>query len=290
MLGYSDDNWVLAPSLDALQEMMNIIENYCQTQNLKFSTDSDPKKCKTKCIAFLKKERPLPSIILCGNRLPWVKNGIHLGNNFNSKYDGLSSDIILKRACYIQKNCEILQEFFYAHPRTKFQINNIYNCHFTGSPLWDLFGPDAVKLEKTWNVSVRQMFSLPRETHKYLIEPISESWHIKKILLLRFISFVKQIKTSKKRAPKVLLRVIESDTRSVTGNNIRNILRLTKKMCINDVVKQDIDNIEYMTIPDDEKWRVSLIKNVIEALNLPVDTLGPSINELRDILNFVCTS
>ena len=61
-------------------------------------------------------------------------------------------------------------------------------------------------------------------------------------------------------------------------------------MCINDVVKQDIDNIEYMTIPKDEKWRVSLIKNVIEALNLPVDTLGPSINELRDILNFVCTS
>ena len=71
MLGNSDDNWVLAPSLDALQKMINIIENHCKDHNLKFSTDSDPKKCKTKCVAFMREERTLPRIILCGNCLPW---------------------------------------------------------------------------------------------------------------------------------------------------------------------------------------------------------------------------
>ena len=50
MFGYSDDNWVLAPSIDALREMMKTVEDYCNEHNLKFSTDPNPTKCKTKCI------------------------------------------------------------------------------------------------------------------------------------------------------------------------------------------------------------------------------------------------
>ena len=64
MFGYSDDNWVLAPSWDALKEMMETIEEYCKNHNLKFSTDPNPVKCKTKCLAFLKAERKLPDIVL----------------------------------------------------------------------------------------------------------------------------------------------------------------------------------------------------------------------------------
>ena len=96
LFGYSDDNWVLAPSLDSLREMMKTVEEYCNDHNFKFSTDPNPKKCKTKCIAFLKKERNLPSIFLCGNPLPWVREGIHLGNNFSNKYDGMLRDIMIK--------------------------------------------------------------------------------------------------------------------------------------------------------------------------------------------------
>ena len=127
MFGYSDDNWVLAPSFDALKEMMTTIEEYCSEHNLRFSTDPDPVKCKTKCIAFLKDERELPSIILCGNPLPWVKEGIHLRNNFENKYNGMSRDMMMKRAQYIQKNCDLQQEFMVAHPVTRFKTNVIFN-------------------------------------------------------------------------------------------------------------------------------------------------------------------
>jgi hypothetical protein len=109
MFGYSDDNWVLAPSLDALKEIMETIEEYCNTHNLKFSTDPNPVKCKTKCIAFLKKERDLPSIYLCGDPLPWVKEGIHLGNYFENKYNGMLRDVKIKRAEYVSKNCDLQQ-------------------------------------------------------------------------------------------------------------------------------------------------------------------------------------
>ena len=135
LLGYSDDNWVLAPSVASLQEMLLTIENYCDQHNLKFSTDPRPEKCKTKCIAFLLKEKELPDVTLCGNKLPWVKEGIHLGNYFENVYDGMTRDIRLKKVNFIAKNFELLQEFYFAHPNTKLKTTVIYNYHFTGSPL-----------------------------------------------------------------------------------------------------------------------------------------------------------
>ena len=53
ILGYADDLLLLAPTHDALQEMMKTCETYANKLNLSFSTHADPKKCKTKCIAYL---------------------------------------------------------------------------------------------------------------------------------------------------------------------------------------------------------------------------------------------
>ena len=87
IFGYSDDNFLMAPSLAWLQEMLNTSEEYALSHNLKFSTDPQPKKCKTKCIAFLKRQRDLPNLKLCGNNLPWVSSGKHLGNTIENKMD-----------------------------------------------------------------------------------------------------------------------------------------------------------------------------------------------------------
>ena len=48
MVGYSDDNWILAPSLSALQDILKTCEEYAEKHNLKFSTDVNPQKCKCK--------------------------------------------------------------------------------------------------------------------------------------------------------------------------------------------------------------------------------------------------
>ena len=135
ILGYSDDNFLLAPSLHALQEMVLICERYAKEHDLKFSTNPDPKKCKTKCIAFLKKPRDIENIKLCGDELPWVSSGNHLGNVLENKIDGMKQDIKVKRAQYIARNNALYQEFSFCHPFTRFHVNCIYNSSFTGSPL-----------------------------------------------------------------------------------------------------------------------------------------------------------
>ena len=78
IFGFSDDDIAIAPTFTALEGMMKIIENFCKEHGLPFSTNPNPQKSKTKCIALLDNKRDLPDIILDGNKTPWVDKINHL--------------------------------------------------------------------------------------------------------------------------------------------------------------------------------------------------------------------
>ena len=120
----------MSPTFDGLQKMLLICEKYASAHNLRFSTDPNAKKSKTKCIAFLLKKRNLANLWLCGNQLPWVNAGKHLGMKLENKPGSIvKQDMKEKRAQYIQRNNELMQEFSYANSTTKTKINSIYNSH-----------------------------------------------------------------------------------------------------------------------------------------------------------------
>ena len=229
-------------------------------------------------------------MFLCGNPLPWVSSGKHLGITVSDKIDGMKADIRIKRAQYVDKNNEILQEFYFSHPATKLQINGIYNTHLSGSCLWDLFSREAIMMENTWNVSVRLMLDIPRESHKYLIEPLSKMTHMKIVLVKRFLTFLEQIRKSNKSASKFLLDSIIQDTGSTTGSNLRNILLQTDKTDVRELCPQDAFKIKYHQIPQEEQWRLSYIQDIIEAKNGQMMISNISDSDLDDMLSVLCTS
>ena len=79
-----------------------------------------------------------------------------------------------KRAQYITRNNELSQEFSFAHSIIKCLINNVFNTHFTGSSLWDLFNKATEMLENL-GTSPKELCLHYPEKHKYLIEPISKT-------------------------------------------------------------------------------------------------------------------
>ena len=129
-----------------------------------------------------------------------------------------------KRACYIQRNNELMQEFWFTHSSTKDFINRVYNSHFYGSVLWNLFEKEANMLYNTWSVSVRKMFGLDRRSHRYLIEPVSDMQHIKMSLMQRFVGFTRKLSSSKKNVLRHAFEVFKTDCRSTTGFNLRTIM------------------------------------------------------------------
>ena len=64
------------------------------------------------------------------------------------------------------------QEFHYADPHTVLQLYSIYICYFYGSNLWDFNSVELQRLFNSWNVSIRILFDLPRETYRYFIEQL----------------------------------------------------------------------------------------------------------------------
>ena len=131
------------------------------------------------------------------------------------------------------------------------------------------------------------MFGLPRETHQYFVEAVSGRPHLKTLLIERFLNFITQIRKSNKNALRNVLKMVENDTRSITGSNLREILLLTDKNDIYDLCKEDGKLITYKEVPEAELWRIESLKELIDV------RWGRSEfteKEIEQMINFVSTN
>ena len=118
----------------------------------------------------------------------------HIGNFISNTMDGNQVDVRVKAAKYIDKNNSICQS---AHPQTKVKLKNIFNCHYTGCQLWQIGSRALVKLESTYNRSLKVMLELPWDTHRYLMMPLSAGLpHLHKVLVKGYPSFIQMIRNS----------------------------------------------------------------------------------------------
>ena len=169
-------------------------------RNLKFGTNPDPKKAKTKCIIFSKKRKnsQLPAnIVLNGVILPWVSQVKHLGHTLQAD-NSMKVDMAMKRGAFIGKVNSLLQEFHAVPSEVFIKILNIYATSLYGSNTWDLLSSECDRLYKSFNVAIRKVLDVDRCTHRYMIEPLSGSQHLKVMLESRYATFYKTLVTSKK--------------------------------------------------------------------------------------------
>ena len=155
--GYADDLLLLSASRSGLQSMVNKCSDFMKKKGLKFSTNVNPEKSKTKCLIFSKKRKDrmnVTPIKLNGDNLPWVGEVKHLGNLLESD-NSMRRDIAIKRGQFIGKVNSLSQEFFFVKPGIFMQVLNTFCASFYGSGLWDLFSPDCERLNAAWNVAVR---------------------------------------------------------------------------------------------------------------------------------------
>ena len=182
-----------------------------------------------------------------------------------------------------------MQEFSFAHSNTKTKINDIFNSHFTGSVLWNLFGKEAEMIYNTWSTSIRKMFRLDRKTHRYLIEPVSKTQHIKLALMKRFINFTEKLSCSRKCATRNIFHTIINDCRSTSGMNLRRIMLECGKSRIREATSKSVGENPFHPVPLGEEWRINLVEELMEMR----DDLPNSVwnkNEISLTLDYVCTT
>ena len=289
---YADDCALLSPDLAGLQKMMDICKKYFDNHKISISTNIDLKKSKTKCIAFGTKATLAPIKLkeegipfYAQKQLPWVDTWPHLGHCFHEDKSP-DHDLLQRRGQFIGKLHSLRQEFGDKDPIVYTNLVSIYLSSFYGSNLWNLFDDAAEKLYKSWNIMVRYTFDIPRTTHKYLITPVSQNSHLKEKLVQRFLKFYQTLKTCDKPHRKYLMKLQESDYRSVFGSNVNSITAEASAEDISEVLRSDIS---YAPVPPDEEWRIPLLLELLEIRAGRLDS-PLSSKEVEDIIDIVTST
>ena len=294
---YADDGTLLCPSISGLQNMVDICEKHANDNNLEFSTDPNPIKSKTKCIAFYRgAKRELTNIYLNGDALPWCERVVHVGNTIHMN-GTMEQDIREKRAMYIDRAMELNQEFISSPNEVKLKMQRLYNSHFTGSSLWNFTDEGFNKLYNSWNVNIRIMLGLPRDTHCWIVEELDTGHHLRQMLFSRYIQFVNSIATGKRQSLKFLLNTASHLVHSPTGRNIRQIMLETGTHIIPGVtIKSAINSYKVYAMPEGHHWKTSLIKGVLEICEKKWEVLFDDENaclndeDLQSIISHACTN
>ena len=289
--GYADDIFLLSASRSGLQAMVNLSQDFASRKNLQFSTNENPDKSKTKCLIFSKKPRDrldiLP-VLLDKTPLPWVTQVKHLGNMLQVD-NTMKVDMAQKRGKFIGKVSSLLQELYFVDSEILVKIMNIYTTSFYGSNLWDILSQDCEKIYKSWNVAMRMVFDVNRCTHRFLIEPISQSMHPKVMLSSRYVTFHRSLIKSTKFPVKMLARLFETDKRTVLGRTLDNLCRLCSVPDINSLTSHCVKNkLKYFEIPESEEWCGTMVTLLLKLRKYSLSLPRFSLDEIQSIVDHVC--
>ena len=72
---YAGDVVLIAPSHQAMEQMLQVVEKFAADSNVQFSTDSNPAQSKSKCILVVGRMPGMVKAVplkLCERDLPWV--------------------------------------------------------------------------------------------------------------------------------------------------------------------------------------------------------------------------
>ena len=229
---YADDVLLLAPCRTALQLMLKVCENFAIKNNLKYSSDPNPAKSKSKCMYMCGKSkvRYPAQLVLNGQTLPWVTTAQHLDHSLSQLSD-MEQDARVKRVLFIDKATDIQQMFSFAEPFQVLQAINTYCGHFYGAMLWDLYGDEAMKVFRSWNTAVKDVWGVPRSTHTYLVEHMLGLGlpSVKHKLVCQYVGFFRKLQSSASWEVRVLSQIVARDAQSVTD---RNLLHIKKEYCL----------------------------------------------------------
>ena len=207
--------------------------------------------------------------------------------------DGFGRDARQNHARYIERNIEIIQEFPTAHPAVKCRINRIFNSSFPGSILYDMGSTPATQLVNSWSVSIRHMWGLPPQAHRYLVEELGGQ-HAQSMLIIRYVKFLQSLTRSTKMCVQFLLQKVIRNCETVTGKNVAFILgKIGHGYDVLTVTPSSLKKrLKFCEIQNEEKWRARMIREITDIRQnvLTLDGEGFMDDEFDSVIEFLSTT
>ena len=117
-----------------------------------------------------------------------------------------------------------------------------------------------------------------------LIEEVSGHLHPMVMLSSRFVKFHETLQKSEKVSIRYLSELCSSNLRSISE-------------CVNTAVedlkcKQIKDDMKYMKVPEDQKWRTALLKDLLEIRwnTVEIDVVNDDLEDIDEVIEALCVS
>ena len=105
------------------------------------------------------------SLVLSGQPLPYVKQVTHLGHKFHE--DGtMDTDTNIRRGIFIGHCLEVQESLSFAAPLDVLGAIKLYCGDLYGGILTCLDIEQVALLTNSWNTAVKDVWGLPRSTHR----------------------------------------------------------------------------------------------------------------------------
>ena len=206
--------------------------------------------------------------------------------------NSMKIDIAQKRGAFIGKINSLMQEFHHVSPDIFIKLMKTYAASLYGSNTWDIFSPECERLYNSYNVTIRIVLNVDRCTHRYLIEPLSGTLHLKTMLASRYATFYHSLILSNKLPVRFLARLSENDNRTVLGKTLSTLCNQLEEddlSCVNSTVIKN--KLCYRAPPEDDLWRLSLGSELLQIRDgNELELKGFTKQECSDLLYFACTS
>ena len=267
---YADDVVLLAPTRNALSEMLKVTELFAQEYKIVFSTDEDPARSKSKCIYMTGKEVMLsyPASLLLNNRpLPWVTSAAHLGHELTQACSPEHAAWVA-RAKFIDKATSVQDMFAFAEPPEVLAAIQVNCCDYYGSNLWNLFGVRAGQVYRAYTTNVKLTWDLPRSTHTWLVTHLLGCGlpTARETILSGFTGFLSRLKKSASWEVRFMAELEVRDATSVTGRNIMMFKRElgTDPRTLTPGQTRDLVRAAKEPVHPEEEWKLDMLSEMLE--------------------------
>ena len=181
-IAYADDVILLSPSVNALHNQVQIIEEFAYEHSITFNGS----KSKLMCVSTKTSDSNI-IIEVCNQSVPCVDSINYLGHiiSCNRKDSHVES---VKRD-FIGKFNSVLADFSNVNSQLKQQLIEKYCYSLYGSHFCDYSNNEMKKVCTMWRKSIRRTWSLPSRTHSSLLPFISDCTPIDIVIHRRFYRF-----------------------------------------------------------------------------------------------------
>jgi hypothetical protein len=120
-------------------------------------------------------------------------------------------------------------------------------------------------IQNSWSVAVRQMWNLPYNAHRFLIEQLSGT-HARTMLICRYVKFIRSIKKSPKLGVQLLFQKVRNNVNTVTGKNIHFVQQATGYDTVEDInIIQVKKTMKFCEVNDNDAWKADFIKEIVNV-------------------------